>query len=124
MNIVLWILQALLAAVFFGAGLTKIAKPKEELVAPMGEWVNSFPAPGLKFLGLVEVLGAVGLIVPPLVGVAPVLSPLAAVGIVAIMVGAIVAHARDSAGAKIAMNIVLGLLAAVVAWGRFGPYAF
>lgn len=124
MNIVLWILQALLAAVFFGAGLTKIAKPKEELVAPMGEWVNSFPAPGLNFLGLVEVLGAVGLIVPPLVGVAPVLSPLAAVGIVAIMVGAIVAHARDSAGAKIAMNIVLGVLAAVVAWGRFGPYAF
>ncbi|SDC87976.1 DoxX family protein [Mycolicibacterium neoaurum] len=124
MNIVLWILQALLAAVFFGAGLTKITKPKEELVAPMGEWVNSFPAPGLKFLGLVEVLGAVGLIVPPLVGVAPVLSPLAAVGIVAIMVGAIVAHARDSAGAKIAMNIVLGVLAAVVAWGRFGPYAF
>lgn len=124
MNILLWGLQAALAAVFLSAGLTKIAKPKEELVAPLGEWVRSFSAPGLKLLGVIEVLGAVGLIVPPLVGVAPVLSPLAAVGIIVIMVGAIVAHARDSAGSKIAMNVVLGVLAAVVVWGRFGPYAF
>ncbi|MEU1854193.1 DoxX family protein [Streptomyces sp. NPDC019990] len=124
MNIVLWVLQIALAAVFLGAGLPKIAKPKEELVAPMGEWVNSFPAPGVKLLGLVEVLGAVGLVVPPLAGVAPVLSPVAAVGIVVIMVGAIAAHARESAGSKIAMNVVLGALAAVVVWGRFGPYAF
>jgi uncharacterized membrane protein YphA (DoxX/SURF4 family) len=124
MNVVLWVLQAALAAVFLGAGLPKIAKPKEELVAPMGEWVNSFPAPGLKLLGLVEVLGAVGLVVPPLVGIAPVLSPLAAAGIVVIMVGAVVAHARESERSKIAMNVVLGVLAAVVAWGRFGPYAF
>ncbi|MFF7945140.1 DoxX family protein [Nocardia gamkensis] len=124
MNIVLWILQAVLAAVFLGAGLTKIARRKEQLVAPLGEWVNSFSASGLKMLGLVEVLGAVGLVVPPLVGVAPVLSPLAAVGIIVIMVGAVVAHARDSAGPKIAMNIALGVFAAVVAWGRFGPYAF
>ncbi|MGW4213474.1 DoxX family protein [Lentzea sp. NPDC004789] len=70
MNIVLWVLQAALAAVFLSAGLPKIAKPKEELVAPMGEWVNSFPASGLKLLGLVEVLGAIGLIVPPLAGIA------------------------------------------------------
>ncbi|OAH16393.1 DoxX family protein [Streptomyces jeddahensis] len=124
MNIVLWVLQGTLAAVFLAAGLPKIAKPREELVAPMGEWVNSFPAPGIKLLGLVEVLGAVGLVVPPLAGVAPVLSPVAAVGIIVIMVGAIVAHARESAGSKIAMNIVLGVLAAVVVWGRFGPYAF
>ncbi|EEP72335.1 hypothetical protein MCAG_02662 [Micromonospora sp. ATCC 39149] len=124
MNIVLWVVQGALAAVFLGAGLTKIAKPKEELVAPLGEWVRSFSAPGVKLLGLVEVLGAVGLVVPPLAGVAPVLSPVAAVGIVVIMVGAIVAHARESAGSKIAMNVVLGVLAAVVVWGRFGPYAF
>ncbi|MDX3191280.1 DoxX family protein [Streptomyces sp. MN03-5084-2B] len=124
MNIVLWVLQAVLAAVFLGAGLPKIAKPKEELVASMGEWVSSFPAPGVKLLGLVEVLGAVGLIVPPLTGIAPALSPVAAVGIIVIMLGAIVAHARESAGSKIAMNVVLGVLAAVVAWGRFGPYAF
>ncbi|MDA2810618.1 DoxX family protein [Nocardiopsis sp. RSe5-2] len=124
MNIVLWALQGVLAAVFLGAGLTKMAKPKEDLVAPLGAWVESFPAPAVKLLGLVEVLGAVGLVVPPLVGIAPVLSPLAAVGIVMIMVGAIVAHARESAGSKIAMNVVLGVLAAVVVWGRFGPYAF
>jgi uncharacterized membrane protein YphA (DoxX/SURF4 family) len=126
MNIVLWVLQAALAAVLLSAGLPKITKPKEELVAPMGEWVNSFPAPGIKLLGLVEVLGAVGLVVPPLVGIAPVLSPVAAAGVVVIMIGAIVAHAREreSEGSKIAMNVVLGVLAAVVAWGRFGPYAF
>jgi uncharacterized membrane protein YphA (DoxX/SURF4 family) len=124
MNIVLWILQGVLAAVFLHAGLTKITKPKEELVAPLGEWVNSFSAPGVKLLGLVEVLGAVGLVAPPLAGIAPVLSPVAAVGIILIMFGAIVAHARESAGSKIAMNVVLGVLAAVVVWGRFGPYAF
>jgi uncharacterized membrane protein YphA (DoxX/SURF4 family) len=124
MNIVLWVLQAALAAVFLSAGLPKIAKPKEELVASMGKWVNSFPAMGVKLLGLVEVLGAIGLIVPPLAGVAPALSPVAAVGIIVIMLGAIVAHARESAGSKIAMNVVLAVLAAVVAWGRFGPYAF
>jgi uncharacterized membrane protein YphA (DoxX/SURF4 family) len=124
MNVVLWVLQAVLAAVFLGTGLPKIVKPKEELVASMGEWVDSFPAPGVKLLGLVEVLGAVGLIVPPLVGIAPVLSPLAALGIIVIMAGAVVAHARESAGSKIAMNVVLAVLAAVVVWGRFGPYAF
>ncbi|MGW4213473.1 DoxX family protein [Lentzea sp. NPDC004789] len=52
------------------------------------------------------------------------LSPLAAAGIIVIMLGAIVAHARESAGSKIAMNVVLAALAAVVVWGRFGPYAF
>jgi len=124
MNIVLWILQGVLAAVFLQAGLTKITKPKEELVAPLGAWVDSFPAPGVKLLGLVEVLGAIGLVAPPLAGIAPVLSPVAAVGIILIMVGAVVAHARESAGSKIAMNVVLGVLAAVVAWGRFGPYPF
>jgi uncharacterized membrane protein YphA (DoxX/SURF4 family) len=124
MNIVLWVLQGALAAVFLNAGLMKIAKPKEELVAPLGEWVNSFSARGVKLLGLVEVLGAVGLVVPPLAGVAPVLTPTAAGGIVVLMVGAIAAHARESEGAKIAMNVVLGVLAAVVVWGRFGPYAF
>jgi uncharacterized membrane protein YphA (DoxX/SURF4 family) len=124
MNIVLWVMQAVLAAVFLSAGLPKITKPKEELVAPMGQWVNSFPGPGIKLLGLVEVLGAVGLVVPPLVGIAPVLAPVAAVGIVLIMIGAIVAHARESAGSKITMNVVLSVLAVVVAWGRFGPYAF
>jgi len=124
MNIVLWILQGVLAAVFLQAGLTKITKPKEELVAPLGAWVDSFPAPGVKLLGLVEVLGAVGVVIPPLVGVAPVLSPVAAVGIIVIMVGAVVPHARESARSKIAMNVALGVLAAVVVWGRFGPYAF
>jgi uncharacterized membrane protein YphA (DoxX/SURF4 family) len=124
MNVVLWVLQGTLAAIFLHAGLMKIAKPKEELVAPMGEWVSSFSAPGVKLLGVVEVLGAFGLVVPPLAGVAPVLSPTAAVGIVVIMVGAIVAHARESEGPKIAMNVVLGVLAAVVVWGRFGPYGF
>lgn len=124
MNIVLWVLQGALAAVFLNAGLMKIAKSKEELVAPMGKWVTSFPARGVKLLGLAEVLGAVGLVVPPLAGVAPVLTPTAAVGIVVLMVGAIAAHARESEGAKIAMNVVLGVLAAVVVWGRFGPYAF
>ncbi|MFF7790620.1 DoxX family protein [Streptomyces sp. NPDC007991] len=124
MNVVLWVMQAVLAAVLLSAGLPKITKTKEELVAPMGQWVNSFPAPGIKLLGLVEVLGAIGLVLPPLVGIAPVLAPVAAVGIVLIMIGAIVAHARASENSKIFMNVALSVLAVVVAWGRFGPYAF
>ncbi len=125
MNIVLWILQVVLAVAFVAAGLPKIVKPKEQLVAGMGEWVRAFPAAGVKLLGLVEVLGAVGLVLPPLVGIAPVLSPVAAVGLALIMVGAVVTHAREEgAGSKIAVNLTLGVLAVVVAWGRFGPFPF
>jgi hypothetical protein len=69
-------------------------------------------------------LGAIGLIVPPLVHIAPILTPLAASGLVLTMIGAIVTHARRGEFPNVAINVVLAIMATVVAWGRFGPYSF
>ena len=121
MNLFLWILQILLAAVFAGAGLTKLTQPKENLLDRMA-WVRDVPLTQVKALGAAEVLAALGLILPGLTGVATVLTPLAAVGLVIVMIGAIVVHARAKETPAVAVTVVLLILAAIVAWGRFGPY--
>ncbi|MEH1015713.1 DoxX family protein [Micromonospora sp. CPCC 206060] len=123
MNTLLWIVQILLALVFAAAGLVKLSQSKEQLRTKMA-WVDAVPAGAVKALGAVEVLAAIGLILPALTGIAPVLTPLAAVGLVVVMIGAIVVHARVREYPAIGANVVLLLLAALVAWGRFGPYAF
>jgi len=123
MNVVLWILAGLLAAVFLGAGLTKLTQPKEKLAATMG-WVEDFSPGTVKLIGALEVLAAIGLILPAALDIVPVLVPLAAVGLVALMIGAAVTHARRREVPLIAVNLVLLALAAVVVWGRFGPYSF
>ncbi|MFI6576201.1 DoxX family protein [Nocardiopsis sp. NPDC050513] len=125
MNIVLWILAALLALAFLASGGMKLAQSKEKLVAsPNMAWAEGF-SPGLiKSIGALEVLAAVGLILPALLGVLPVLVPLAAVGLVLLMLGAAVTHGRRGEFGSIPVNAVLIVLAGVVAWGRFGPYPF
>ncbi|WFE99428.1 DoxX family protein [Micromonospora sp. WMMD964] len=133
MNVPLWAIQILLAAVFAGAGLAKLTRPKEKLRDRMG-WVDPVPPSQVKALGFVEVLAAAGLVLPPLTGIATVLTPLAAVGLVIVMIGGIVVHRRDMkehTGDRRKLEIqgaitcaVLLVLAAVVAWGRFGPYSF
>lgn len=123
MNVFLWIVAGLLALAFLGAGAMKLSQPREKLAASMG-WVNDFSAPMVKTIGALEVLGALGLILPAVTGIAPILTPLAAVGLLLIMIGAIVTHLRRGEARTIVVNVVLLLLAAVVAWGRFGPYAF
>ena len=75
-------------------------------------------------IALAEVLAAVGLIVPPLVHIAPILTPVAAVGLVILMVGALIVHGRRREYSNIVANVALAVMAIVVAWGRFGPYAF
>jgi uncharacterized membrane protein YphA (DoxX/SURF4 family) len=132
-NLVLWIIQMLLAVIFAGAGLAKLTQPKEKLRDRMG-WVDPVPPTQVKALGAVEVLAAVGLVLPPLTGIATVLTPLAAVGLVIVMIGGILVHRRDMkahTGDRRKLEIqgaitcaVLLVLAAVVAWGRFGPYSF
>jgi len=122
-NVLLWIITSVLAALFLAAGVTKLTQPKEKLVSMMG-WTEDFSAGTLKLIGALEVLAAVGLIGPALLGIAPVLVPLAAVGLVLIMVGAVITHARRRELPMIAGNVILLALAVVVVWGRFGPYPF
>ena len=120
MNIALWVVAGLLALVFAGAGFAKLSTPKEKLEAnPNMAWSKDVSAGLVKFIGAAEVAGALGLILPQAFGIAEVLTPLAAVGLVLIMLGAIVTHARRKESQAIVFNVVLGALAAFVAAGRF-----
>jgi uncharacterized membrane protein YphA (DoxX/SURF4 family) len=124
MNVILWTIAGLLAVAFGLAGLMKVAQPKEKLAASGMGWAGDFSAGAVKAIGALEVLGALGLILPAVLDIAPVLVPLAATGLAVVMLGAAVVHARRKENQMIGANAVLLILAAVVAWGRFGPYAF
>lgn len=124
MNTVLWVLASVLAAAFLGAGVMKLSRPKEQLAASGMAWTEDFSAGTIKFIGLVEVLGAIGLVLPAALDIVPVLVPLAALGLVLTMVGAVVVHVRRKEVATMAPSLVLLVLAAVIVWGRFGPYSF
>ncbi len=124
MNVVLWIIAGLLALVFLGAGLMKLTQPKDRLAGSGMAWTEDFSAGVVKGIGALEVLGAIGLILPAALDIAPLLTPLAALGLAVVMAGAAITHTRRKESPTIVVNLVLLLLAAVVAWGRFGPYAF
>ena len=123
LNIVLWIAAGLLALAMLGAGIMKAFRPKAALRDTMG-WVDDFSDNGVKAIGALEILAAIGLILPAVLDIAPILVPLAATGVVIIMIGAIVVHARRGERQALPVNVILLLLAAFVAWGRFGPYSF
>lgn len=122
MNTALWIVQGLLAAAFLMAGIMKIAKSKPELAEKMG-WVDDFSEGVIKTIGGLEVLGAIGLILPGLTGIAPVIIPLAAVGLGLTQVGAIVVHGRRGEMQNVVVSAVLLAMTVFVAWGRFGDYS-
>lgn len=119
MNVALWIIQVLLALLFLFAGGTKLVLPIETLTS-MGS-PNQIHLPGLllRFIGVCEVLGAIGLILPGLLRTRQGLTPLAAFGLVIIMIGAtVLTFAAD--GFPLALSpLVVGLLAAFVAYGRW-----
>lgn len=123
MNIVLWILQILLALLFLMSGGMKASKSKAELKASGGEnmaWVDSVSDSNLRIIGILELLMGIGLLLPHLTGILPWLTPLAAVGLVCTMIGATLLHARRGDGAMaLTMTIVLAILSAFVAYGRF-----
>lgn len=118
MNVFLWIAAGVLAAVFLLAGAMKVAQPKEKLVKIM-EWAVPVPEARVKALGLVEVLGAIGLILPRALNIVPVLTPIAAVGCAIVMAGATVVHTRMKDYKGLGMPVILLILAIVVAAGRF-----
>jgi uncharacterized membrane protein YphA (DoxX/SURF4 family) len=124
MNVALWIIAAMLAVAFLASGAMKLALPKEKLAAFGMGWVEDFSAGTVKAIGTLEVLAAVGLILPAALGIAPVLVPLAAVGLVVLMVGAIITHLRRHEARVIASPMAVLALAVLVAWGRFGPQSF
>ena len=123
MNIALWIIGALLALAFFSAGMSKLARPRLALAGQM-PWVQDFSDGQVKTIGALEVLAAVGLVVPPLLHFANLLTPVAAVGVVVLMGGAMVTHMRRKEAPLAALNGVLLVLAAIVAVGRIGLYPF
>ena len=125
MDLALWITAGLLAAVFLFAGSTKLFLSREKLAeAPGGGWVLDFSAGFVKALGAVEILGAVGLILPALLGIAPVLVPLAAVGLATIMVGAAIVTYRRRESTHVLVDLTYLAMAVFVAFGRFGPESF
>jgi uncharacterized membrane protein YphA (DoxX/SURF4 family) len=124
MNVVLWIIAGLLAAAFLAAGAMKLIQPKEKLAAAGMGYVEDFSAGAVKAIGALEVLAAIGLILPAALDIVPVLVPMAALGLVLLMIGAAITHLRRGESQMIVINLVLLALAAVVAWGRFGPESF
>jgi hypothetical protein len=119
-NIALWIIQGLLALVYLAAGGLKVVRPREQLVASGNfDWMKDSSDTGVKAVGLVEILGALGMILPWLTGIASILTPIAAIGLVVVQVGALRVHLVRKEGKSLPVNLLLLLLAAFVAVGRF-----
>jgi hypothetical protein len=121
MNTALWIIQGLLAAAFTFAGITKMTQSKEKLEKQF-PWAADFSLSTVRFIGTSELLGAIGLIVPWITGIAPILTPVSATGFCVIMVLATnLVHLKKKEYQGIATNVVIFLLSAFVAYGRFKP---
>jgi VIT1/CCC1 family predicted Fe2+/Mn2+ transporter len=128
METVLWIVQAVLAAVFLTTGLIKLTQPRQRLAEGEGgmksmSWAAHVTDPQFRAIGLVEVLGAIGLILPAALGIAPILTPIAATGLALAMVGAVLTHLRLGEKDRIAAPLVLLVLLVFVAIERFGPHS-
>jgi uncharacterized membrane protein YphA (DoxX/SURF4 family) len=117
MRIALWIVQSVLALAFLGAGFTKTFTPLDELAAAM-PWVADVPSFLPRFIGVAEILGAVGLVLPAATRILPRLTPLAAMGLMTVMVLAAGFHVSRGEFEGLVPNAVLFALSAFVAWGR------
>ncbi|MFF3442065.1 DoxX family protein [Streptosporangium sp. NPDC002721] len=125
MNLALWIAAGLLAAVALAGGISKTFVPGERLAAVHGGgWTGDVGAPFVKTLGVLELLAAVGLILPAVLGVVPVLVPVTALCWVLLMTGAMITHGRRGEFGFVVLNLAYLALAAFIAWGRLGPEPF
>ena|SRR5437870_3003706 len=114
----LWIAQILLALLFGTAGILKSTTPLPVLAQKLA-WTASVPGPLVRFIGVAELAGVLGLLLPALTRVRPALTPLAAAGLLTVMILAIAFHVSRGEAGLIGMPVVLGALAAFVAWGRY-----
>ena len=125
MDATLWTAAALLALVALTGGLTKTLVPKAKLEHHEGAaWTRDVSPAFVKTLGVLELLAAVGLILPAVVDVAPVMVPVTAVCWVALMIGAMITHGRLGQPKLVMVNLVYVALAVFIAVGRFGPESF
>jgi uncharacterized membrane protein YphA (DoxX/SURF4 family) len=123
-NTWLWILAGFLAALFLGTGVLKLTRTRDEIVAEGLTWAEDYTEPQLRALGWAEVLGAVGLVVPPLVGFG-IVTPVAASCLTVLTIGALVVHVRRREFLPDALRtIALIVMCVVLAYWRFGPEAF
>ena len=121
MSLVLWILQVVLAAMFAMAGFSKLTQPRQKLAWRL-PWVEGFSPATAALIGTLELAAALALILPASTGIIPALTPLAATGLVVLMVLAATTHGRRREPAAIAVDAVLLTPASMAARGRFGPY--
>ncbi|WP_424536394.1 DoxX family protein [Sphaerisporangium viridialbum] len=125
MNLALWIAAGLLAVVALSGGISKTFVPKEKLAALHGGgWTADASVGFVRTLGVLELLAAVGLILPAALSIAPVLVPVTAVCWILLMVGAMITHGRRGESAFVVLNLIYLAVAAFIAWGRFGPGSF
>lgn len=115
MEIAYWVVAGLLAVLYLFSGGIKIVRTKDQL-APMMGWVDTIPMPAVRAIGAVEVLGALGLVLPPLTGIAPVLALVAAIGFAILQVLATSLHVSRREFKEISFNLPLITLAVVAAW--------
>jgi len=123
-NTVVWIAQAVLAVAMVGAGMMKLTRSKEKLLASGSmDWTEDFAEPQIKGIGVLEVLAALGLLLPGLLEIGPVLTPVAAVGVALLMLGAAATHLRRGEKEMLPVNAALLVIAVFIALQRFGPEA-
>lgn len=118
MHLSLWVAQVLLAAMFLMAGFMKVSTPIEKL-ATMLPWATTVPVELVRFIGLSELFGGLGLLLPSLLRIKPTLTVWAALGLATIMLLAIPFHISRGETTVIGMNAVLMLIAIFIAWGRW-----
>lgn len=125
LNVWLWIVTVLLATVLL-VSTSKMVVPRERIAAagPAAQWIMDFSPAALRIIGTLELLAVAGLILPAVLGVAPVLVPVTATGVAALFLGATIMRLRRGERATIVADLIYLALAVFVAWGRFGPASF
>lgn len=121
LSLVLWLLQLVLALLFAGVGFIKITQSQTRLQQTL-RWPEDYSAGTVKLIGVLEVLGAVGLVVPQATGLLPILTPVAATALAVLMALAVLVHVRRGERSRIPLGVILLVLSLVVALGRFGVF--
>lgn len=118
LNVILWIAQVVLAVMFIMAGFIKTTMPIEQLSSSL-PWTKDVPLWLVRFIGTSEFLGALGLILPSLLRIKPILTPFATLGIIAIMVMAAIFHVMRTEFSGVVFTVILASVAAFIGWGRW-----